>query len=48
MAHGIHELLADDSEKKKHRGEKVEAWHRTGGWHEATIHELLADGSVKV
>ena len=30
------------------RGEVVEAWHRTGGWHKATIHELLGDGSVKV
>ena len=30
------------------RGELVEAWHKTGGWHKATIHELLGDGSVKV
>ena len=29
-------------------GEVVEAWHKAGGWHRASIQELLADGSVKL
>ena len=30
------------------RGEVVEAWHRMGGWYEATIDKILADGLVEV